>query len=84
MMTLLGVVVAFRVVAFRVVVAAGEVHHWDALAINASIMAFGLHHLSLRFGHQKNASQLMAPVLSRLFRVPADGTRALMAFSRPS
>ena len=29
MMTLLGVVVAFRVVAFRVVVAAGEVHHWD-------------------------------------------------------
>ena len=34
-----------------------------ALAINASIMAFGLHHLSLRFGHQKNASQLMAPVM---------------------
>ena len=36
-----------------------------ALAINASIMAFGLHHLSLRFGYQKNASKLMAPVLSR-------------------
>ena len=48
-----------------------------ALAINASIMAFGLHHLSLRFGHQKNSSQLMAPVLSWLFLVPADGTRAV-------
>ena len=31
---------------------------------------------SLRFGHQKNASQLMAPVLSSE-TVAADGTRAL-------